>query len=251
MLLLALLACSPEEKPPPPPVVAPVVAPAVLVPPPGKVQASLQQAGIQADVQTIVGSKIIRPTAESSDETAVRTGVLLAQVVLTIRSAPRADSSARLSAVREGLSALGATPALLESVDQLSRGLENDAINEADRSVELERLAKVIVEQGYTAGPRTVPLLQAGGWLAGSNVVAAAVLSSGKLEAGALLRQPEVATYFLSFVRREGEKTNLPPVMGKVESTLQLLQALAGKPTIGAEELQQVQQHTNDLLSLL
>lgn len=148
MLLLALIACSSQEKSPPPKAVVPVVAPAVLVPPPAHVQESLKQAGIQADVQTIVGSKIIRPTAESKDETAVRTGVLLAQLVLTVRGAPRADSLARLAAVREGLSALGAAATLLESLDRLADGLGNDAINEGDRSIELERLSKVIVEQG-------------------------------------------------------------------------------------------------------
>ncbi|HND34284.1 MAG TPA: hypothetical protein PLA94_29990 [Myxococcota bacterium] len=252
MLLLALLACSTQEPAPRPAApVLPVVAPAVLVPPPAKVQESLQKAGIQADVQSIVGSKIIRPIGESNDETAVRTGVLLAQLVLTTRSAPRPESLARLTAVREGLSTLGAAPGLVESLEQLAAGLGNDAINESDRAMELERIAKVIVEQGYKSGPRTVPLLQAGGWLAGSNVVASAVLSSGKIDAASLLKQPEVAAYFLGFVRSEGQKADLPPVMAKVEATLQLLQSLAERPTIGTEELQQVQTYTNDLLGLL
>ncbi len=256
LLPLCLLSCTGEEKSPATSAVevAPAgpVQPTALVPPPAQVQQALEQAGITADVQNIVGSRVIRATAESKDETAVRTGVLLAHVVLTVRTAPRAESQARLAAVRAGLVSLGVIgTAPLGSLDQLRAGLANDAVNESDRSIAMDHLSQIIVTQTYSAGPRTVPLLQAGGWLAGTQVVAAALLASGKIEAASLMKQPEVANYFLGFVQGEGQRADLPPVMAKVEATLRLLQALAEKSEISPEDVQQTQIMTGDLLSLL
>lgn len=118
---------------------------------------------------------------------------------------------------------------------------------------ELDHLSRVMVQQiRYEAGPRCIPLIQAGGWLAGANVVAGALEASGRSDvATSLLKHPEVVSYFLSYVRSEGQNTNLPPVMGKVESALTTLQAIANKSVIGPEDVRQVYSTTGEVLSLL
>lgn len=265
--LLSLLACS-EEKPAPkpapapapvapppaPPPAAPAANDAALVPSPGQVQKAMEDAGITADIQALVKQGVIRTDAESKDEVAVRTGVLLSHLVLTAKTAPKADTLARLAAVKTGFVAMGAGNDIPRTIDDLTARLNNDAINGADLVKELDDLARVLVpEVSYEAGPRCVPLIQAGGWLAGTHVVAGAISNSGKIDAAtALLRRPEVVAYFLKVVKSEGSGSTVGPgVLGKLETALLKLQEVSGKPTLSKEDVDAVYSTTGDVLGLL
>ncbi len=265
--LLSLLACSEEKaapKAPPAPAVAPPAPPpaavpapaandAALVPSPGQVQKAMEDAGITADIQKLVKQGVLRSTAESKDEVAVRTGVLLSHLVLTAKTAPKADTLARLAAVKTGFVAMGAGSDIPRTIDELTARLNNDAVNGADLVKELDDLARVLVpEVSYEAGPRMVPLIQAGAWLAGTNVVAGAIDASGKTEAATtLLRRPEVVAYFLKVVKTEGSSNVAASVLGKLEAALLKLQKVSGKPTLSKEDVQAVQTTTADVLALL
>ncbi|HNH50693.1 MAG TPA: hypothetical protein PKY30_26905, partial [Myxococcota bacterium] len=128
----------------------------------------------------------------------------------------------------------------------------NDAVNGADLVKELDDLARVLVpEVSYEAGPRCVPLIQAGGWLAGTHVVAGAITNSGKIDAATtLLRRPEVVAYFLKVVKTEGGTVS-PGVLGKLEAALLKLQEVSGKPTLAKEDVDAVYSTTGDVLNLL
>lgn len=243
-------AAKPAPKPEPPP--APKVDESALVPSPAQVAADLAAAGITADVEKLVKKGTIKATADSKDEVAVRTGVILAHLVLTAKTAPKAETLERLAAAKEGFTAMGAGGDLPRTIDDLTTRLQNDAINSADLVVELDELSRVLVaEVSYEAGPRCIPLIKAGGWLAGTNVVAGAIDASGKTDSAAkLLKRPDVVQYFMKFTAAEGQ-TAPPMVMTKLDASLKKLDTIAKKDPIAAADVKDVVSATGDVLSLL
>ena len=87
----------------------------------------------------------------------------------------------------------------------MSTQITNDAIQEDDLLKEMDELSGVMVsELEYEAGDWVVPLIQAGSWLEGANLVSAAIIKESKFDvAGQLLKQPR-GRIFLGIVEREG-----------------------------------------------
>ena len=269
LALLALVSCSDEPaappKPPPPPVApapppppppaADAAKPAdeVLVPSPAQVAAALKDAGITADVEKLVAKGTITVTAENKDEVAVRTGVQLAYLVLTAKTATKPATLARLEAAKAGFAAMGAGSDISKTIDELAERIRNDALNSDDLVVELDQLSRVLVpEVSYEAGPRCVPLIQAGSWLAGTNVVSGAIDASGKPEAATkLLKHPEVVKYFLKYTETEGQAVAPPMIMAKLKVSLEKLSEVANKDVVGAEDVKAVYVTTGEVLGLL
>jgi hypothetical protein len=263
---LAMLAgCGAEQPPPPPPVAEttppppppppPADKPAddVLVPSPAQVQKALADAGISAKVEDLVKKGAIPIKADSKDEIAVRLGVELADLVLTAKQAPKAETVTRLGTIKEGFTMLGAGADIGKTIDDISARLQNDAINSDDLVAELDELSRVLVpEVTYEAGDRVVPLIQAGGWLAGSHYVAGAIVDAKKPEAAdTLLKQPKVVEYFLKYVRTEGTDKAPPMVLSKLETSLVTLEGVAKKDKLTLEDVQAVYSTTGDVLALL
>ncbi len=148
---------------------------------------------------------------------------------------------------------LGAGADIGKTIDDISARLQNDAINSDDLVAELDELSRVLVpEVKYEAGDRVVPLIQAGGWLAGSHYVAGAIVAAKKPEAAdTLLKQPQVVDYFLKYVRTEGSDKAAPMVISKLETSLTTLQAVAKKDKLTLEDVQAVYSTTGDVLALL
>jgi hypothetical protein len=273
LVLVAMLAGCAQEPPPPPPAPpaaetkpaepAPPAAPAaaateeanaaVLVPSPFQVQQALKEAGISAKVEDLVKKDPIPLRAESKDELAVRVGVELADLVLTTKSAPKAETISRLKKIEEGFALLGAGTDIGKKIDDIVARLQNDAINSDDLVGELDELSRVLVpEVSYEAGDRVVPLIQAGGWLAGSHYVAGAIVAAKKPEvADKFLKQPEVVDYFLKYIRTEGADKAAPMVISKLETSLVTLQGVAKKDKLTLEDVQAVYSTTGDVLALL
>ena len=264
VVLAALAGCAPEPPPPPPaaPVETPPPPPAavaekpadeVLVPSPAQVQKALADAGISAKVEDLVKKDAIPLKADSKDETAVLLGVALANLVLTAKQAAKTDTLARLAKIKEGFAMLGAGADIGKTIDDISARLQNDAINSDDLVAELDELSRVLVpEVAYESGERVVPLIQAGGWLAGSHYVAGAIVAAKKPEAAdPLLKQPLVVDYFLKYVRAEGADKAAPMVLTKLETSLTTLQGVATKEKLTLEDVQAVYSTTGDVLALL
>jgi len=269
LVLVAMMAACAQEPPPAPPA-APAAetkpaepapaAPAaekpadeVLVPSPAQIQKALADAGISAKVEDLVKKDPIPLRAESKDELAVRLGVELADLVLTAKQAPKAETLTRLKKIEEGFALLGAGQDIGKTIDDIMARLQNDAINSDDLVAEIDELSRVLVpEVRYEAGDRVVPLIQAGGWLAGSHYVAGAIVAAKKPEAAdKLLKQPEVVDYFLKYVRTEGADKAAPMVITKLETSLVTLQGVAKKDKLTLEDVQAVYSTTGDVLALL
>ncbi len=250
---------APDTTPAPPPptlAVADLQAQAeniALVPSPAEMQKALEKAGVAGGLSKLVPAREFKMDVENKDVVAVRTGVVLADALLTVKDAEKDVLVARLEKVKAGMAALGAGADINATIDELINAVKNDVKSRDELLKDLDDLhGAVIPEIKYEAGERVVPLIQAGSWLEGSNLVANAILTSGKIEAGnSLLRQPQVAGYFLKYVQVEGAEKAPAEVLKQLEATLKKLQEIASKPSLSTQDVTDVKTETDTVLGLL
>lgn len=224
-----------------------------LTPSPAEMQASLARHQIGQSLASLVKKRDLQVNGPSKDQVAVRTGVVVAELVLTVREATKEELVARLGRVREGMHILGAGADIEATIEDLVNRIQNDAVTRDTLVQEFDELSGVVIpEIEYEAGPRCVPLIQAGSWLEGANLVSTAVRNAERYDAAdALLRQPEVVRYFLQYVRTEGQERAPDEVIQKLEGTLTTLAELTSKPTLTAEDVKTIQVETDSVLALL
>ena len=225
-----------------------------LVPSPAEMQKSLKNAGLTSDLAALVAAdRNISMEVENKDNLAVRTGVILADLVLTVKTSTKESKLASLEKLKAGFKALGAGDDIQATINDLSTQITNDAIQEDDLLKEMDELSGVMVsELEYEAGDWVVPLIQAGSWLEGANLVSAAIIKESKFDvAGQLLKQPRVVEYFLKYVEREGGNKAPDQVVDKLKQVLNSLKTIAEKPQMNAEDVQQINASTSEVLSML
>ncbi len=225
-----------------------------LVPSPAEMQKSLNNAGLASDLASLVpADRNILMDVDSKDNLAVRTGVILADLVLTIKSATKESKIARLEKLKKGFEALGAGEDIQATISDLSTQITNDAIPMDDLLKEMDELSGVMVsELEYEAGDWVVPLIQAGSWLEGANLVSAAITKEEKFAvAGQLLKQPRVVEYFLKYVEREGGNKAPDQVVDKLKEVLNKLKVISEKPEMTADDVKEINKSTSEVLSML
>ena len=223
-----------------------------LVPSPAEMQRALANAGLTSELASMVSDKDIGTDVENLDQVAVRTGVILAEVVLTLKDAPKEKLVTRLESMKAGFVKLGAGNDIPQTIDELISSINND-LNREDLLDEVDLLSGAMVPELETeAGDWVVPLIQAGSWLEGAHLVSGAIESESKFDAaGSLLRQPEVVEYFLKYVQREGGEKAPDEVVKQLEATLVKLKEIASKPTLSAEDVKEIHAATGAVLSML
>ena len=114
--------------------------------------------------------------------------------------------------------------------------------------MQFDELSGVMVpELEYEAGEWVVPLIQAGSWLEGSYLVSSAIIKESQYsKASNLLRQPEVAEYFLKYVQREGKTKAPDAVVDQLEKTLLSLKDIANKDNISQDDVKSIQSSTQN-----
>lgn len=276
LLLCALLACSKEEEaknlavpPPPEGVKKAEKAPpptdlkveelqnsavnTALVPSPAEMQRAMEKAGISQALSKLVPDRKLKMDVQNKDVVAVRTGVALADALLSVKEAPKESLVGRLDVVKAGMVSLGGGADIPATIDDLKARITNDSISRDDLVKELDEMhGAVIPELKYEAGEQVVPLIQAGSWLAGSNLVAQAIVDANQPTAGdALLRQPQVVDYFQKYVKTEGQDKAPDEVVKQLDSTLKKLKEIASKPTMTLDDVKEVKAQTDTVLGLL
>ncbi len=268
LALLALCGCDTEPSPPASPTPAPVVAPpppqlstpeleaavpdAQLVPSPAETVKALENAGIANAIA--IPTRAMDMKAANKDVVAVRTGVALADCLLTVKDAPKDKLVERLTLVQSGMSALDAGPNVDSLLVDLIARVKNDSSTREDLLKDLDEMhGNILPEIKFqTGGERFIPLIQAGSWLEGSNVLSQAILAANKPDVGTqLLRQPAVVYYFLGYLQSEGADKAPGNVLGALKESLTRLQAIASKPALTAADVSDVQAETNAVLTLL
>lgn len=225
-----------------------------LVPSPAEMQKALSKAGLESKLSEMVASdKNITMDVENKDQLAVRTGVVMADLVLTVKTSEKQVLLDRLAKLKVGFEKLGAGSDIQSTIDEMSTQINNDAINRDDLLKEIDELSGVMVpELEYEAGEWVVPLIQAGSWLEGAHLVSNAIQTESKYEAANdLLKQPAVVDYFLKYVQREGREKAGDEVVTQLESTLLKLKEVADGESISEDGVKTIFTSTSDVLKLL
>ena len=149
---------------------------------------------------------------------------------------------------------LGAGDDIQATLKDLSNRIQTDAVSRDELLKEFDELSGVLIpELEFNGQERVVPLIEAGSWLEGANLVATALKSAEKKDAAEkLLRAPTVVDYFLRYVRTEGAEKAPEAVTKKLEESLLTLKAIAEKPEpLTDADLDTVIKVTNDVTVLL
>ncbi len=276
-LLLVLVACGVSESPLPAAPADPAADPAVaapapeappmtpaelqasaenhtLVPSPVETQHALEAAGLSTKLGSLIPDRQFDLKNADLDYTAIRTGVILSDLLLTVTTAEKAELTGRLEQVRTGLASIQAGKDIDDQLANTIERVKADAVTRDELLKEFDELSgAVIPELEFEGNARVVPLIQAGSWLGGANLVARAVKDAKSPdEASSLLKQPAVVKYFLQYVKTDGADKAPAQVTAKLEESLTVLATLAGKPEpFTPAEIDQVIAVTNDVLALL
>ena len=247
---------TPEQKPPFQISQADLAAQAeqvTLVPSPAEMQQALEKAGLTSRLASMVQDRTLSTEAENLDQVAVRTGVVLAEVVLTVKESPKERFTARMGELKKGFALLKAGDDIGRTIDDIVERVNNDAVTREDLLKEVDELSGVMVpELESEAGDWVVPLVQAGSWLEGSYLVSGAIGNEAKAtEAAGLLRQPAVVDYFLKYVQREGRDKAPDQVVKQLEDTLLKLKEITGKETLSEADVKDIHATTGAVLQLL
>lgn len=224
-----------------------------LVPSPAEMQRALEAAGIQAKLGEKVPNRTLKMDVPNKDQVAVRTGVILADLLLTVKTAEKDALAKQLMDIKTGMEQLGAGSDISATVQDIHDRVMNDAVSRDDLVKELDELSGAIIpEIEYEAGPRSVPLIQAGSWLGGANLVAGAVIDAGSYDkAGDLLKQPAVVNYFQGYVKGEGQDKASGEVIAQLETSLNTLAEICTHETLSEEDVKTIQSSTASVLDLL
>ena len=174
-------------------------------PAPAEMEA-LANAGIKSRLGDMVSDRDIATEHANLDQVAVRTGVVLADLVLTAKEAPKEKTVHKLEKLKKGFAKVGAGNDIQVTIDEMIASINNDALKGTELVQEMDELSGVLVPELETeAGDWVVPLIQAGSWLEGAHLVSGALKAESKFDAAdGMLRQPAVVDYFIKYVEREG-----------------------------------------------
>jgi hypothetical protein len=222
-----------------------------LVPSPGEMQAAMTAANIQASLASLVPDREMDMGSDDKDHIAVRTGVVLADMLLTVESASKEATISRFKQIQAGLQVLKAGDDLPREIDDLIQQIENDSLTGSKLVFELDQLrAAVIPEINYEAD-WTLPMLQAGAWLEGAHLISKALAGNEESSGTQLLRQPDVVDYFLRYVAQEGEGRAESKVLDTLKATLGKIKEIVSKDVLTAEDISAIHDSTGVVLNLL
>ncbi|MSQ03856.1 MAG: hypothetical protein EXR71_18540 [Myxococcales bacterium] len=222
-----------------------------LVPSPKEMEIALDKAGVAKGLSALVRERKLNMTVVDKDTVAVRTGVAIADTLLTVLDSPREKLLDRVGLIRAGMKSIGAGGNIDMTLEDLIARITNDSVSRDDLLRDLDEMHQSILpEIEFQGGERMVPLIQAGAWLEGSHLVSTAILAANKPEAGTnLLRQSVAVDYFLKYVEQAGPTR--PAVGNQLEKTLRALKEISTKPTLSIDDVRQVKDETDAVLSML
>lgn len=222
-----------------------------LVPSPAETQRALTNAGIGTSLVGLLGDRPIRVDVADKDEVAVRTGVVLARLVLSARDGSKEQIVGYIGQVKAGLSLLGAPEKVLATLDDLSARVANEATARDELVRELDDLAGLLIpEVEYAVGDRALPLLRAGAWLEGAWLVTGALQAEKRYDAAdQLLRQPAVVAYFQGWLKNEGAQVAPAEVISDLNRALDTVQRATGGASIGEAEVAAIHDAVGSVLT--
>lgn len=234
---------------------AQAVSKAELVPSPVEMQEKLAKLGLQSELGSMVttSSDIAVVVPNDNDQTAIRIGVVMADLVLTVKKSDKETILGRLGKLKKGLNQLGAGGDISSTIEDFEARVQKAEIKKSELLTEFDEMAGVMVpELEYEAGDWVVPLIQAGTWLEGANLVSKLMIKEGKYDgADEFFRQKEVVEYFISYVNREGKDRTTEGIADKLVDTLKRLKDIASQPKLTEADVKEIEKLTSSVLALL
>jgi len=228
---------------------------AQLVPSPVEMQEKLAKSGLNAELGSLVTTPkdFMVVVGDDNDQTAIRTGIVMADLVLTVKSAGKETILLRLGKLKEGLDKLGAGADIHSTIEDFEQRVQSAEINRRELLSEFDDMASVMVsELEYEAGDWVVPLIQAGTWLEGANLVSKAMIKEGKYDAADdFFRQKQIVEYFISYINREGKERTSEGVATTLVETLKELKQIAAKPKLSEADVKKIEKLTSSVFALL
>lgn len=225
-----------------------------IVPSPRETQEAMERAGIDTKLATLIKPREMDFEDQDIDDVAVRTGVVIADMLLTVKTADNEQLVQRLGHIQTGMKSLKGGDDIDQTLQDLIDRVKADAVTRDDLLKELDELSGAIIpELEFEGQKRIVPLIQAGSWLEGANLVARAAKDKGKPgSVDGILKRPHVVDYFMDYVKGEGKDKAPAAVTEKLEGSLQTLKSLAEKKeSLDGSDIDTVIQVTEDVLALL
>ncbi|HHO54155.1 MAG TPA: hypothetical protein ENK18_25610 [Deltaproteobacteria bacterium] len=227
-----------------------------LVPSPIETQKALEASGIDTQLASLIPEHAFDLEAADTDHAAVRSGVVLADLLLTVKSAKKAEMIQRIDTIARGMEQLEGGDDIQSTLKEMRARIEADAVTRDELLQEFDELSgAVIPELRFNGQDRVVPLIQAGSWLEGANLVSRALEDVPDDRRGGgerLLKAPSVVDHFTTYVQTEGSDAAPEVVTKKLRETLGVLKALAEKTEpLTTEDLTAVTKATGDVLALL
>jgi len=223
---------------------------AMFVPAPTEFQAALKATGANIDMAKLATGTTRAIDGKSNQIIALETGVRVADLLLTAQTGDKASIGARMTAAREGLSALGGNAAVLKRIDDVKADFEGDVLSADNLGPQLDILARDIqADLDKNVGKDIATLVQAGGWVQGVNLLSGALAENFNADAAALMNQPAVLEHFLSFLKDSAPAKAGEESVGAVISEMEKMQALAGKDGLTAEDVTALNGHTKAILA--
>lgn len=257
LLAIVLSACTSVSTPEPEPVVEPAPAPEVpawkiLAPSPLELEGEVAEAGVTG-LAELVPKTMPDISSTDKDRAAVQTGIVAAYTVLGGRAVDKPQLLAQVRAMRAGMKTVGAGEGLLKSIDRYIEQIENDTAAREDFLKELDaQVQSSVPEEGWGPGDTTGPLLQAGAWLAGINLVSRKIVEMGDASAAdTLLKREEVARFFLEYISGAEGSEKAGATSDAVARALTELAEVAGRETIGTDGAREIADTTGKLLELM
>lgn len=225
-----------------------------IVPSPRETQEALESAEIDTKLSDLIQTREMDFTDQDLDDVAVRTGVVIADMLLTVKTASDDDLVSRLEHIKTGMKVLKGGSDIEQTIDDLVSRVKAEAVTRDDLLKELDELSGAIIpELDFEGQSRVVPLIQAGSWLEGANLVARAAKAKEKpASVNGILKRKVVVKYFIDYVSGEGKERAPAAVTEKLNASLTTLKGIAEKDAdLTAEDLDTVIQVTEDVLALL
>jgi len=173
--------------------------------------------------------------------------------VLTLNDSEKDVLVQDLQNLQAGMKGIGAGSDIDTTLGDVIESVKADALSRQELWLQVEEMREAAYgELGHEAGSRVVPLVQAGSWLEGVNLLSKAVLQSDdKGDAPNLLRQPDVVNYFLLKIKGQESGEDLSPLLTLARGTMEQIHDIAMKDSLTTEDVEKINSLASEMLGQL
>jgi hypothetical protein len=225
-----------------------------VIPSPVKMKTELKKAGLNISVGEMIEQKAL-PSFDIEDKSrvAVLTGILLTDLVITVDKASPERIEKVLVKLKKGFEKLKTGNDIQSTIDDLITTVKTPDFDRSSFLDEVDMLSSVLVpELKSEAGTWAIPLIQAGAWLEGVQVISTSIKKEGAYEKGKkLFHHPGIAPYFIRYIDEAGKEKFSNNLNAQIKTALSKLDAYGKKAEVSKEEIDEVAQIVSDLMGLL